>query len=115
MYKHIKPEIIEQSMFNNQDMIKEFINLYRAQTPLDFQKLTTAVNEKNHQEISNAAHHIKPTMEYIGALHLKNHLQKLESLATEIKNIAQIQTEFTVLKMQFDELFTELEQYQKLL
>lgn len=113
MYKHIKPDIIEQNMFNNQDMIKEFINLYRTQTPIDFEKLKIAITEKNHEQISNAAHHIKPTMEYIGAQHLKAHLQILESRAKEIKNMDQIQSEFSIIQIQFDELFTELEQYEK--
>lgn len=113
MYKHIKPAIIEQSMFNNQDMIKEFIALYLAQTPIDFEKLTVAIQAKDYQEINNAAHHIKPTMEYIGAPHLKDQLQLIESLAKETADINHIQSECTSLKIQFDELFTELEQYEK--
>lgn len=113
MYKHIKPDIIKQSMFNNEDMIKEFIALYRIQTPIDFEKLTVATKAEDYQEIHNAAHHIKPTMEYIGAPHLKEQLQRIESLAKETADINQIQSEYTLLKIQFDELFKELEQYEK--
>lgn len=113
MYKHIKPDIIEQSMFNNDDMIKEFIALYRTQTPVDFEKLTRAVEQTDHQQIMSAAHHIKPTMEYIGASYLKDQLQLLETSAKEMTVIDHIQSQFNSLKILFDELFNELEQYEK--
>jgi len=113
MYKHINPDIIKQNMFNNEDMIKEFIALYRTQTPLDFKNLTVAIAQKDHQQISNAAHHIKPTMEYIGAPHLKEHLQILESSAKELKDFDQIEYEFNLLKTKFNEFFIELEHYEK--
>ena len=113
MYKHIKSAIIEQNMFNNSDMIKQFIGLYRTQTPLDFEKLEKAVAQQDYKEIGDAAHHIKPTMEYIGASHLRDHLQKIELLAKKMNNINLIQIEFILLKPQFEELFIELEQYEK--
>lgn len=113
IYKHIKPEIIEQSMFNNEEMIKEFIALYRTQTPIDFEKLTKAVQQTDHQQIMSAAHHIKPTMEYIGASYLKDQLQLLETSAKEMAAIDHIQSQFNSLKIVFDELFNELEQYEK--
>lgn len=109
MYKHIKPNLIEQNMFNNQEMVKEFIKLYRSQTPIDFQKLKEASIAENFEEISNSAHHIKPTMEYIGASHLKAQLQKVELLAKEANDIASIQIEVHSLAVQFDELYDELE------
>lgn len=113
IYKHIKPDIIQQSMFNNEDMIKEFIALYRTQTPIDFEKLTKAVEQTDHHQISTAAHHIKPTMEYIGATHLKDHLEVLETSGKEMAPIDNIQSQFSSLKILFEELFNELEQYEK--
>lgn len=112
MYKHISPTIIQQSMFNNQDMIKEFIALYRTQTPIDFKKIEIAVIEQQFQKICDAAHHIKPTMEYIGASHIKDALQEIETLAQENKEFSIIQNEFETLKSHFTELFMELEQYE---
>lgn len=115
MYKHIKPEIIEQSMFNNPEMIKEFVNLYQLQTPIDFEKLEIAISQKDYEQIHSAAHHIKPTMEYIGSPHLKDQLQALESLAKEAADFDHIQSQFAILKVQFNELFIELEEYGKFL
>ncbi|UIR56636.1 Hpt domain-containing protein [Sphingobacterium sp. SRCM116780] len=113
MYKHIKSAIIEQNMFSNSDMIKQFVGLYCTQTPLDFEKLEKAVLQQDYKGIGDAAHHIKPTMEYIGASHLRDHLQKIELLAKEMNDINSIQIEFLSLKPQFEELYTELEHYEK--
>lgn len=111
MYKHIKPEAIAENMFHNADMMREFVALYQTQTPIDFNKLLAAVENEDFKSISDAAHHIKPTMAYIGATHLKDALQEIELLAKENQDLSQIQAEVHVLTPQFEELYLELQQY----
>lgn len=78
-YTILNPDVIEANMMNNRDMIRQFISLYLTQTPLDFEALKIAVANSDHAEIANKAHHIKPTMEYVGASDLRKKFQELEN------------------------------------
>ncbi len=67
---HIDIELINQNMFDNPELIKQFVSMYLIQTPVDLDKLRQALSEGDLQKVGDAAHHIKPTMDYIGAFHL---------------------------------------------
>ncbi|QQT28349.1 Hpt domain-containing protein [Sphingobacterium spiritivorum] len=98
-------------MMDNSDIIREFITLYVAQTPLDEEALRTAIKNNNLNEIASKAHHIKPTMEYIGAFALKDRIVKIESLAKQNADIDLIKDEFTLLEKQLQDLYGELQHY----
>ena len=107
-YKIINPESIQQSMMGNTEMIKQFVQMYLSQTPADFEALSLAVNNKNHQAIKDAAHHIKPTMEYIGASQLRADFQELENLGKDLACVDLIVEKFGALKPKFDLMLEEL-------
>lgn len=80
-YAIINPTLIANSMMNNKEMMRQFMTLYSTQIPIDFKKLEDASVNNDHNELSNMAHHILPTMEYIGATEMKDKLKKLELAA----------------------------------
>ncbi len=110
-YKIINPVVIRQSMMNNDNMIKQFIELYIIQSPVDFENLKKAMSEKNHTIICAAAHHIKPTMEYIGASELRINFQELERLANQKENMDKLDQKYDEIKPKFELLIQELKEY----
>ncbi|HAE68889.1 MULTISPECIES: Hpt domain-containing protein [Sphingobacterium] len=110
---HIDIELINQNMFDNQDLIKQFVSMYLIQTPVDFDKLREAVAEGDLQKIGDTAHHIKPTMDYIGAFHLKEKFEELETNSKNEASLDSLRATFGVIDIEMKELLFELEQYEK--
>lgn len=110
-FKIINPDVLKSSMMNNMEMVKQLIALFLTQGKVDFQTLENAVNEKNYLEIASKAHHIKPTMEYIGASNLRIQFQDLEQKARTKASIKEIEEAFAVLKRDFNTAMLELETY----
>lgn len=109
-YSVINIDSINKSMMGNSDMIKQFVMLYLTQTPIDFKALEDSIASGDFKLISNAAHHIKPTMEYIGASELSVQFQEIETLGKENASIEIIREKFRAIKPKFDLMIEELQQ-----
>lgn len=110
-YTIIKPERIYSSMMNDRQMAKQFVAMYLQQGRDDFEQLATSVARLNLLDIKNAAHHIKPTMAYVGADSLQASLHELETLATMEYNVSAITERFDEIKVAFGQLMNELEDF----
>lgn len=110
-YRLIDPDAIYENLMNNTDLIRQFLQLYQTQIPTDFAALKTAVERKDFQDISSRAHHIKPTMEYIGATALRTDLQKLETAAKEQTDMTELDLLFKDLDDKFETLLQEIERF----
>ncbi|TJZ54819.1 Hpt domain-containing protein [Sphingobacterium olei] len=110
-YQIIKPELVQSSMMNNTEMIKQFLGLYLHQLPVDFGNLTVAVLGKNKADIARYAHHIKPTMEYIGASEMRINFQELETLAKSNASMEELERIFNTIDVRFGTLMSELKSY----
>lgn len=110
-YKIIKPETICKSMMGNPDMIKQFVAIYLKQSPLDFQALEYSLTKDNVKTIGDKAHHIKPTMEYIGATPLRLSFQEIENMSRANVTIDLIREKFEEIKPQFQLMIEELESF----
>jgi len=110
---HIDIELINQNMFDNPELIKQFVSMYLIQTPVDLDKLRQALAEGDPQKIGDAAHHIKPTMDYIGAFHLKDKFEELEANAKNKDSLDVLRATFDIIDIEMKELLFELEQYEK--
>lgn len=110
---HIDTDLISQNMFDDQALIKQFVSMYLIQTPVDLDHLRNAIAAGDLQNIANAAHHIKPTMDYIGAFHLKAKFETLETAAKNSESLEGLRAAFEVLDIEMKELIFELEQYEK--
>ncbi|MDM1294409.1 Hpt domain-containing protein [Sphingobacterium sp. N143] len=110
---HIDIDLIRQNMFDNSELIKQFVSMYLIQTPVDLDNLRSALIQGDLQKIADAAHHIKPTMDYIGAFHLKDKFEELETNAKNQESLEGLRATFDVLDVEMKELLFELEQYEK--
>lgn len=104
----IYPETIKKSMMNDNDMILQFVELYLIQSPIDFLNLNKSIIMQDLKAISAAAHHIKPTMEYIGAKDLKNKFQKLELLSSTNASFEEILATYQEIEKEFNIMLEEL-------
>ena len=95
----------------NSEMIKQFLELYLVQIPVDLQELKKAVQQGNHNDIANKAHHIKPTMEYIGAIPLRVKFQQLESAGKDQIDLAEIRADFLIIEQEIYVLLDEITAY----
>ena len=96
---------------NNTEMILEFIGLYQVQITIDVKALKEAVASELHNEISTKSNHIKQTIEYIGALALREKLQQLESAGKNGTDIAHINTLFLDIENEITVLLQEIDSY----
>ncbi len=110
-YKIINPETINKSMMGNPKMVKQFIEMYIEQSPIDFQLLTNSLNNNNTTAIRDNAHHIKPTMEYIGATMLREAFQELENMGRDGVEMSIIRSRFREIKSNFDLMIEELKKF----
>jgi|SRR5690606_614495 len=113
LYRFIDPSIIQNNLMNNQELIVQFLTLYEEQIPVDLEALKDAVEAAAHLEIGNKAHHIKPTMEYIGAHTLREKLQQLEHAGKNGVEIDVIQTLFSEIQDEITALLQEISDYRR--
>jgi len=113
IYCHLNPDTIRKAMMDNDDMVREFVDMYILQCPSDFQQLTESVQNGHLKGTADTAHHIKPTMEYVGATALRIAFQELEDLARRGEDNGLIRKKFEALQAKFDELMKELQAFRK--
>ena len=110
-YIYIQPAVIDKSMMNNKDLIRQFVDMYIVQCPIDFDKLSESVRSYDCQDIADLAHHMKPTMEYVGATELRVNFEELEALAKNTDNETVIHEKFVALRLKFQTFIQELIHY----
>jgi len=96
---------------NNLAIVKQFLSLYQTQIPIDFEDLRKAVESADHKEIANKAHHVKPTLGYIGASSLHAKFQELEYAGKNKEDMASIILKFNILEHEYELLMEEINQY----
>lgn len=114
-YKLINPTTVEENLTDNTALIRQFIELYQVQIPVDLLELKEAVMSKAHNDIANKAHHIKPTMEYIGARTLWEKLQQLDYAGNNKADIAYIEDLFLEIEQEITDLLQEISDYRQTL
>jgi HPt (histidine-containing phosphotransfer) domain-containing protein len=92
-------------------IIGEMIRMFLEQTPNHVQDLAKAIENHDWEQIKGMAHHIKPTLAYMGAEEMRKVLQEIETLASERKDYEIIVNEFEVVLPRFQTLFQELGSY----
>lgn len=92
-------------------LIREMVQLFINQTPDFLSQLAGFIAEKDWDNIRSMAHHIKPTLSYMGTEDMRNALQEIERKAAEKRDYDQIVAEFGPLKQRFEVLFAELNDY----
>ena len=114
-YQTINPAIIQENLMNDTELILEFLALYIEQIPADVLALKEAIASEVITEITSKAHHIKPTMEYIGATDLREQFQKLEDAGKSGADISLIKASFLTIENTVETLLNEIETYRSTL
>ena len=109
-FQIISLDIINKSMMGNSDLIKQLVDMYIKQSPIDFETLREAIQTGDKVLIRERAHHIKPTMQYIGAKDLLQDFQVLENMAKEGVSIEEMNAQFQKIKPKFSLMLEELQQ-----
>lgn len=64
-------------------IIREMVQLFVTQTPGHLEQLAGFIENRDWENIRSMAHHIKPTLSYMGAEDMRIVLQKIERMAEE--------------------------------
>lgn len=111
MYKIIDPETITNNTGGNPSLAEQFIELYLIQLPKDWADLQKVITESDLQKIKDKAHHIKPTMEYIGATGMRIAFQKMEDIAAIKGAIHKIVSLNRELSIMYQDLMNDLKRF----
>ena len=95
----------------DRSIIREMVQLFLTQTPGHLELLAGYIENRDWENTRSMAHHIKPTLSYMGAEDMRKILQGIESMAAERRDTDQIVSGFGPLRQRFEVLFTELKTY----
>jgi CheY-like chemotaxis protein/HPt (histidine-containing phosphotransfer) domain-containing protein len=97
----------------NQSLIRKMLLLFLEQTPGMLQQMEKALKEKNLQAISELAHKMKPSLDNLGIISLKEVVRKLEKAKDEnlgLEEVKALQINLTyTLNLAFEKLQIEME------
>lgn len=99
----------------NTQLIREILELFIKQTPPDIELLASYIAAKDWEGAYKQAHHIKPTLAYVGANHMRQEFQEIEDDAKHRQNVDAIAAKLTALLPRLDVLYGELKAYMKTL
>lgn len=86
-------ELVEQAMGSDM-FIKEMIAIFIRTIPLEVERLKTAIDEKNYEDIYAIAHKIKPNYHFVGLPQLQALLFEVEQIAREEGSLVDISEKF---------------------
>lgn len=94
---------------NNNSFFKDFIELFLNQTPPAIDELKKYLAEKNWEMIRQAAHKMKPSLNYIGLKALHETVANLESFAKQQINLDEFPEMINEIETTCKAAFSELE------
>jgi len=95
----------------NTQLIREILELFIRQTPPDVEKLGNYIRQEDWEKVYKQAHHIKPTLAYVGANQMRTELQEIETRAKNRDDLQSIPDRFEALLPRLEILYIELRQY----
>lgn len=97
----------------NKQLIREILELFIKQTPADMELLSTHIDQKDWEKAFKQAHHIKPTLAYVGANQLRQELQEIEDAAKHQQHLDSIAAKHAAMLPRLEVLYGELKAYLK--
>ena len=102
---------LEDLSGGNSSIIVEIIDLFLNQTPGDFDTLVQHVQDTNWEGAYRMAHHIKPTLAYVGANTMRDELNSIERLTKEGTALDTILPRLEGVRTRLAILYSELKAY----
>ena len=97
----------------NTQLIREILELFIKQTPPDVERLAAYIKQEDWENTYKQAHHIKPTLAYVGANQMRQELQEIEDDAKHRQNAETIAAKLATMLPRLDVLYGELNAYLK--
>jgi HPt (histidine-containing phosphotransfer) domain-containing protein len=76
------------------EFIIEMIDMFKQQTPIYMAELEQALQAEDWPNVASGSHKIKPTFSYVGRDDAKEHMQKMEHRARDLKELSQLPSDF---------------------
>lgn len=95
----------------NPHIIREILELFIKQTPEDVKLLAAYIEQAHWEKVYQQAHHIKPTMSYVGAEAIRAEIQEIEDWAKNRNKLDKLPEKFHALQSRLDTLYRELNGY----
>jgi HPt (histidine-containing phosphotransfer) domain-containing protein len=83
----------------NKKFIKEIVDIFLEQNPIEISELETAIQNKDYPTIRSISHKMKTSVGFIGITQLLPELTKIENLAINEGDISSIQVIFSHAKI----------------
>lgn len=108
-FKEADMSYLEDLSGGDNAIIIEMIQLFLTQTPGYLKSLSAYIADKDWENTHSMAHHIKPTLAYMGAEDMRRVLLRVEQIArTGTVDEAELTAIFQELEKRFVVLFAEL-------
>jgi hypothetical protein len=102
-------DYIQELAKGDMNFIKEMVNIFLEENPIEVQTLGDAIEEKQYEKIKSISHHMKSTIPFVGIdVHIGKELVDIEKLASESTGIEVIKTLYINVKTVCEKAFNEL-------
>ena len=112
-FEYANMDYLQDLSGGNTQLIKEILQLFVQQTPPDIELLSSYIEQEEWEKAYKQAHHIKPTLAYVGANGMRSELQEIETLAKNQQELPLISTKLKELTPKLEILYEELRAYLK--
>jgi HPt (histidine-containing phosphotransfer) domain-containing protein len=92
------------------EFMVDMLDIFLQQTPIYFEQLGAAIEQKDWNQVGDIAHKIKPTFAFIGIDEGREVMQAIEYDARKMENLDSISTRFILMKAMCSDLYQNLEE-----
>ncbi|KAA8486315.1 2-amino-4-hydroxy-6-hydroxymethyldihydropteridine diphosphokinase [Arcticibacter tournemirensis] len=93
----------------NAEFIIDMIDIFMEQTPVYFDQLDKAIQEKDWKVTGDVAHKIKPTLAFMGVEAAKEQMAEIERKARNLDHTEEIEEKVSQLKVSCESLYAGLQ------
>ncbi|SNR76813.1 HPt (histidine-containing phosphotransfer) domain-containing protein [Maribacter sedimenticola] len=99
---------INEMAEGDQDFINSVISVFLEEVPEDMDLLEKALVAKDHGQVYQLAHKIKPNVDLLGMEQTRAIALEMETLGKEVGNMEEIEKRFPLLKTDITQVIAEL-------
>ncbi len=101
-------EQIELMSGGNTEFVEKMVHLFIDLTPELMNRIKTGLIEGNYEEIKSASHKMKPSIDMMGIVSLKNEIRNIERMAMEHADIMTMKNAVTFLSETLSKVLEQL-------
>ncbi len=101
-------EQIEMMSEGNNEFVDKMVNLFIELTPELLNRINTGLIENDYDEIKSAAHKMKPSIDMMGIVSLKNEIRNIEKLALDRVDVVTMKNAIVYLETTLGQVINQL-------